>query len=731
MPPDDDLTILPYDTYTPLFFGVEDLLTTETECKATLPEESFSDTFTLVEPQAKPDVWQAMAAQDHNSSGQLDNTDTKRASSAMFWIGAASTFRGISDMALDTPEAKQTYFMPATLTRVAISLGGRVNDLWSDYWQLQSLEEMRDEMPAKEYESRQTYLEKDFLAASGGATTDVLSLGSDFSSFQGWNAASAKLGLGATFTMAFTLTNSVWSSVAKLQGELSKPVEQRNDVLIARSVQNLLGGGAALLTTLYRIVVAITGRNDLSPSQIFSLLRGRGVGGANPNYMGNQTFGKAAAFLAVFSAIAFAIHDYGPVLVDALEKGEDDTFVYNLLGMSSVLCRNIGVGLFNLNNSGAVRLGAGFIVVGCAAGMYQVSFKEHGGSDWSSPAALMGTSRSRDMIVEVNALRAQNGLPQFSGDADSWSALSRGWLNENLGFDTSLGDDKAVFDTLREFLIVAGVDKGDHDFSIVEKNSFLVLARAGDVYESQQRLVADGRTLTQGERMDLLSRILSEANVSDAHQAQIRTPSEMGFWEVLARSASMPDPFTGIGGSAFVVQEYNFEGPFLERDSKAQAAYLVLLEISDVFSEKTLGTEIWNGAGARSLRARLAKPDAQILKKQILGYDPKTTPLVLVYLEGQGITTTEALRSAMQSLPKDMELAGISEQVALMNSQLQLYFSSESSDALNWDEPSLQQLLDKTLADHHFDQLETPGGYEDMLENFHNLERRIDAKIPG
>lgn len=731
MPPDDDLIIPLYYTYVPPFYGVADFGVTETECKATLPEQSFADTFTLVEPKAEPDIWQAMAAQDDNNSGALDNTDTKRASSAMFWIGAASAFRGISDMALDTPAAKQTYFMPATSARVAISLGGRGNDLWSDYWQLQSLEEMQDEIPAAEYASRKTYLEKDFLAASGGATTDLLSLGSDFASYTSRNAASAHLGLGATFTMAFTLTNSVWSSVAKLQGEYAKPKDQRNDVLIARSIQNLLGGGAALMTVLYRIVVAITGRNDLSSSQIFSLLRGRGVGGANPNYMGTQTFGKAAAFIAVFSSIAFAIHDYGPVLVDAFEKDEDDVFVYNLLGMSSMLCRNIGLGLFNLNNAGAVRLGAAFIVVGCAAGMYQVSFKENGGSDSTSPAALMAVSRSRDLIATLNKKRLANGLPPFSEDPDSWATLSRLWITEQTGLDTSAGKNADIFAAVREFLIVAGVDKGDHSYSVVDKNSFLVLARAGGVYEQYERLATEGGALSQADKLSLLQQILEESNVSDDHQAQFRKPSDMSFWELMAMAGSMPDPTTGIGGAAFVRQDYNHEGPFLARDSRAQAAYLVLLEISGVFSEATLGTEIWNGAGARALRDRLAQPDAQTLKKQLLGHDPRSMPLVLVYLEGQGIKTTDELKIAIRNLPKDMELAGVTDQVALMNSQLQLYFESESGDAETWDDASLEKLLAKTLDDSHFAKLETQHGFEDMLKTFQELKERVAAKMPG
>lgn len=184
-------------------------------------------------------------------------------------------------------------------------------------------------------------------------------------------------------------------------------------------------------------------------------------------------------------------------------------------------------------------------------------------------------------------------------------------------------------------------------------------------------------------------------------------------------------PATGM------VYDYNHDNIFLENGTLPQAAYLVLLEAAGVLNEATFGPEIWNSPGMLRVRERLQEPDAQNFRYHILGFDQRQTPLALVYLQGRGIHTTTELQEAARMLPSEMDLAGIVDEVNLINAQLNLFFSQMQKDLQSpefYAEESLDFLLDETL---DIEKIALSSEMQKQVDELNTLANQLGDLPPG
>lgn len=638
-------------------------------------------------------IFQKMIEMDATANtNYMDNKDVERARQRIVIVGSLVGFRGISDDALNALDSNPTsnkaiiankIFLGTASTTSFLSLYNRYNDIQSDTVQLASLYKIEDPSSVPNYGYRETYLWADYAGAIFGVSKDFFSLTSDYNQYKKTafeesaktyastaaqdkankqsaihGSKAAKLSMASQFTYIATVTCTLVSAIAKICEEWSKPREERNDILITQAIRQALRSSATLITAIYRFAVAYFGQFNLSSDEIFELIRGRGLKGEHKDFMYHRTAGKVVAFLSFASNISFAIEQYAPILKNSYENGEDDVFSYNFLGLTKMILQGIGNGFGNFSHKGAVGTGARFYVAGAFAGIAQVNFIDNGGFDANSNATYKAVNASADLIDRINLQRYQSGLIPFHESQQSVE-----WYSDILEA-LHYGPKENDFHGMRRFLIVAGLDEGDHDASITEKNSFLVLARAGQVYNEYQAGLQTGQTYQK--RLNLAKQIIADSNLIAGYKA-CEDPVEDDFMSRFLNEALENGAATGYF--------YNEDRPFLENGSLPQAAYLVFLEAAGVLTEETLGYTIWNSSEMKLIRQRLHEHDANTFRYHILGYDQRNTPLALVYLQGRGIETTGELANAASQLTLEMNLAGITSEVNLMNAQLNLFFS--------------------------------------------------------
>lgn len=494
-------------------------------------------------------IWGQMIAIDPTTNMQyMDNEDVLRAERRLVIVTSLVALKGLSDAALGgkkndepnffqnlnfgpnyTPTNPNKIFILSATGKHLLSLYNRHNDIESDTAQLQSLYSINDPDSVADYHYREVYLWGDYSSAVLGATTDALFVARDYQMYQSkvlkdtvtsldsgkmraavWDqsAAHAKnaanLSMAGQVTLIATVVSAFVSSLAKVWEEMNKPREERNDIILTQAVRSMLGCSAALFTSAYRFWVAYSGKNELSREEIFDLIRGRGLSEERGDYKKYRSRGFKAGMAAIAMSIAFAAYQYGPILVKSYQDEKDDVFLYNLLGLTKMVFQGIGSSCFNFNFKGSVSLGSKLYITGALAGLLQVDFRRDGGFDHDSIATQKAVRTSYDLVANINRQRYQMGLLPFNTQKNSVE-----WYNEWLD-PTNYSPKQAEFHAMRRFLIVAGLDHGDHDISVTDKNSFLVLARAGQIYKNYEKAKSTG--FNYSDRLRLAYNIILECN---------------------------------------------------------------------------------------------------------------------------------------------------------------------------------------------------------------------------
>lgn len=631
-------------------------------CATTQP--SSEELFPQIEDQNSQTVLPLTPTKDYQT---INSLDIRRTSYNLLGAAATISVRAFSDWCL-----ANHYFrlnIPLSGLKLFLNFANKSIDIDSDRNQLQLLE--RNNFPS--LNPTQIGYTHNYLWLDGSAAG--FSISSELSGFtadallkpNSTNAVPGRLAVGGLFFQTITLTSAIASAYYKLNYEYSLPENKRDYITIARAQNSLASAISPFFTSIFRLLVIYTKRNDLTWNEIFKFARGFGMPDQFKDLMYNQTIGKILACLAIVTSTLFTLHEYLPKIQQARESGRDDELTYYSLGMSSLLLRNIGMGLMNLNHALASRVAAGFLLSGIGLAITQIEFNENGGLHGNSPAFILESEKASKFLNAINASRLSWGTPilELKTSADNN-------FMDNFGFHSEVAKTVDLFSYFQRFLIILGLDLNQHNDSVLEKPSFQVITQASDVYSLFLKNQTSDGALSQGEKLALLKRILVETQLSDNPHSELMSPQSLDSMTILNQAMSAPDPVT-LSGSRYVFVEYDYTptDTFLKKNSLAQATYLVLLQIVGVLTEESFGTEIWNSPGMQRIRARLSDPDATNIRYQLLNFDARSDSLLGLYLSTLDIKDKEDVLANLNNLPQNFNLAGINDYLASMETEIQ------------------------------------------------------------